>query len=149
MYSTHFDCFIRFNGYHSLKKSSFLKSMLLLNFRIWWSLNLKKLKIIIRWYSKGPYLNRYYFIIFSWCYYLVSKRWVGTYLTLVITDIHLVVVSLNFKLYPNSLVQNYSEFHFLLFLKKLFGLAENSQKANQGLILLTVLHPWPSPIFCS
>ena len=55
--------------FSSLKKSSFLKLMLLLNFPIRWSSNWKKkLKIIIRWY-----LNRYYSMIFIPCYYLVSK----------------------------------------------------------------------------
>ena len=51
--------------FSSLKKSSFLKLILLLNFPIRWSSNWKK--IIIWWY-----LNGYYSMIFIQCYYKIS-----------------------------------------------------------------------------
>ena len=50
--------------------SSFLKSMLLINFPIRWSSTWKNiyfLKLIIWWY-----LDWYYSMTFIWCYYLVS-----------------------------------------------------------------------------
>ena len=68
-----------------LKKSSFLKSMILLNFPIQWYLNILNLfnilmilnKWIFWWFSsmllRDPYLNGYYSMIFIWCYYKISK----------------------------------------------------------------------------
>ena len=53
-----------------LKKSSYLKSMLLLNFPIRWSSNWKKYIFIkiMQWY-----LNGYYAMIFIWSYNKISK----------------------------------------------------------------------------
>ena len=51
-----------------LKKSSFLKFMLLLNFPIQWSSHWKKIIKIITWW----YLNGYYSMIFIQCYYKIS-----------------------------------------------------------------------------
>ena len=67
-----FHSFIHSLIFSSLKMSSFLKSMLLLNFPIWWSSNWKKIKIIIQ-----LYLNRYYLMIFIPCYNLVSALFLG------------------------------------------------------------------------
>ena len=53
--------------FSSLKKSSFLKSMLLLNFLIRWSSNWKKN------HNNSMIFKLYYSMIFIRCYYLVSN----------------------------------------------------------------------------